>query len=192
MSSQTNWTFQCDTTYYISGTVNLSGTNTFEGAAVFKYANNASINISGGLNWQAATYRPVIFTAMDDNSVGESIYGSTGNPTNYYANPALNFNTTSSFTISCFRIAWAAQAIGDYDSQLNFYDGQLVNCQYGIVSIYSDINVRNMLFADIQSSCDESVYGNFDAQNATFAGSPYLTANLAFGGMSWKTAFWPT
>jgi hypothetical protein len=36
-SSVTNYTFRSDTTYYISGTVNLSGTNTFEGGAVIKY-----------------------------------------------------------------------------------------------------------------------------------------------------------
>jgi hypothetical protein len=185
-SDTNNFTFQGDTTYYISGTVNLSGTNTFEGGAVLKYTNGASISLGSGtgLNWLGSAYRPVILTARDDNSVGESISGSTGNPTNYYANPALNFNTTPTFIISHFRIAWAAEAIGDYDSQLNFYDGQLVNCQVGISSIYSDINLRNLLFGNVQTNFTGPVYGNIDIQNSTFAGSSYLTPNLAYGGMS--------
>ena len=35
-SSQTNYTFQGDTTYYISGSLNLFGTNIFEGGSVIK------------------------------------------------------------------------------------------------------------------------------------------------------------
>ena len=91
-SSLTNYTFQGDTTYYISGTVNLFGTNTFEGGTVIKYTNNASINVTYPALVQTlpAAYRPVIFTARDDNSVGETINDSTGSPASgSYANPAL-------------------------------------------------------------------------------------------------------
>jgi hypothetical protein len=110
-SSQTNYTFQGDTTYYISGTVNLYGTNTFEGGAVIKYATNASIVLqSTHLNWQASAYRPVVFTAKDDNSMGEA-FGS-GNPSSYYANPALKFNATGTYSLlSNFRVAFAQQAL---------------------------------------------------------------------------------
>src|ERR1039458_2311888 len=93
-SGQTNYTFQGDTTYYLSGYTSLYGTNTFEGGAVLKFATNGSIAItpgppgpSPGINWKAGAYRPVIFTAKDDNTVGESI--GTGNPTGYYGNPML-------------------------------------------------------------------------------------------------------
>jgi hypothetical protein len=41
----TNYTFRGDLTYYISGTVGLYGTNTFEGGTVLKYTYGASINI---------------------------------------------------------------------------------------------------------------------------------------------------
>jgi hypothetical protein len=184
MTSQTNYTFQGDTTYYISGAAYLSGTNTFEGGVVLKYAAGASLNLDGsGLNWLGSAYRPVILTAVDDNSVGDTISGSTGNPTNYYANAPLTFNSDSLITISYFRIAWAAQAVSDFDSPINFYDGQFVNCQVGIASIYSDINLRNVLFANVQSAF-ETVYGGVDAQNTTFSGSLYLSANLVYGSMS--------
>ncbi|MGH7975238.1 MAG: hypothetical protein ACREC8_01110, partial [Limisphaerales bacterium] len=95
-SSLTNYTFQGDTTYYISGAFNLWGTNTFEGGAVIKYISNAAIYVNigptrPGIQFESSAYRPVIFTAKDDNSVGATITGSTGTPTGYYANPALSF-----------------------------------------------------------------------------------------------------
>jgi hypothetical protein len=81
-----NYTFKGDTTYHISAPVTFTGTTTFEAGTVIKYAINASLVFgttylpNASINWQATAYRPVIFTAKDDNSVGETISGSTGNP----------------------------------------------------------------------------------------------------------------
>ena len=75
-SSLTNYTFQGDTTYFISGNVNLYGINTLEGGAVIKYTNGTSASLNTlmvALNCQTAPYQPAIFTAKDDNSVGETI-----------------------------------------------------------------------------------------------------------------------
>src|SRR6185295_346065 len=93
-ANATNITFQADTTYYVSSGLNLFGTNTFEGGTVIKYAAGAGIAVSGSaaVNWQGAMYRPVIFTAKDDNTIGENISGSTGTPSGYYANPAIGFS----------------------------------------------------------------------------------------------------
>jgi hypothetical protein len=92
-SSQTNYTFQGDTTYYISGGVYLYSTTIFEGGTVVKYTNNGNIRIGGSMIWQTGPYRPAIFTSKDDNSVGETITGSTGNPTNtgnfYISGPGM-------------------------------------------------------------------------------------------------------
>ena len=73
--STNNYIFQADTTYYISGPINLSGTATIEGGAVIKYAttNSSSVTCSGTINCLSAAYRPAIFTARDDNSVGETM-----------------------------------------------------------------------------------------------------------------------
>ena len=51
-SNMTNHTFQGDTTYYISSSVHLYGTNTFEGGTVIKYANtnSAGIYVYGPIN----------------------------------------------------------------------------------------------------------------------------------------------
>ena len=89
----TNYTFQGDTTYYVSGALDLYGTNTFEGGAVIKYATNGSIQIvpgsSGtpGVNWKGGAYHPVVFTAKDDSTVGEST--GTGSPTGFYGSSML-------------------------------------------------------------------------------------------------------
>jgi len=186
MISQTNYTFQGDTTYYISGVVNLSGTNTFEGGAVLKYTNGVSVNLLYGsaLNWQGGNYRPVIFTAKDDNSVGAIISGSTGSPTNYYANPALGLNLSgsSTFTVSNFRISWANQAINDNNyGAVSFYNGQLVNCLNGISCTYGQLKLRNLLFVNVQTNLNNIYSSVLNVQNTTFSGS----ACLALGAMDY-------
>jgi hypothetical protein len=45
-SSATNFVFQSDTTYYISSTVNLSGSAVFEGGTVLKYSTNGMIALA--------------------------------------------------------------------------------------------------------------------------------------------------
>ena len=186
-SSMTNYTFQGDMTYYISGSVNLYGTNTFEGGTVLKYTNGASINISAGcgINWLGAPYRPVILTAKDDNSVGDAINGSTGNPTNYYASWALNFNNAGPFTLSNFRISYATNAIGDYETDLNLYDGQFVNNQFGVEGIYYANTLRNVLMVNVSTNFT-SVFSSIDSQNSTFSGSVWLDPNASFGSLSFK------
>ena len=81
LSGETNFLFKSDTTYFVSGLCNLLGTNTLEGGVVIKYTNNATAEIQvTNLVCQNAPYRPAIFTSMNDNSIGNNITGSTGNP----------------------------------------------------------------------------------------------------------------
>ena len=175
---QSNYTFQGDTTYYIVGAVNLYGTNTFEGGAVIKYATNASIVLqSTNLNWQASSYRPVIFTAKDDNSVGAAISGSTGSPSGYYANPALKFFNASSTRapLSNFRIAYAEQALTSGTAgNFKFYDCQIVNCHNGITFNSAGNYFRNALFSRVGTVFNNGFYGGIDLQNCTIESSFYL------------------
>jgi len=185
MTSQTNWTFQGDTTYYISGTVNLSGTNTFEGGAVIKYTNGATINMSGAssslvINWLASLYRPVIMTARDDNTEGDTISGSSGSPSGYYANPALEVQNASAQTLSNFRIVYATQAILVSDnSAVSLYNGQLINCQNAVTLANTPVYLRNVLFANVMTNFNETTAGTGDVQNATFNNIEYLSAESA-------------
>jgi hypothetical protein len=185
-SSQTNYCFRGDTTYFISGPLVLYGTNNFEGGTVLKYTNNAMITLGGAaVNWLAGPYRPVIFTAWNDDSVGGTISGSLGNPANNCANPALRilFPTTFNQPISNFRIAYAVQAVWlSGSANYFFYDGQIVNCQYGF---YGQGNVRsylrNMLFSGVQTNFNNLQNATFDVQNATFDSSSYLSTVAGYG-----------
>ncbi len=94
-TGQTDFTFQGDTTYYITGPVSLSGTTVLEGGAVIKYTNSsASLELEYGsvFNCKTSPYRPAVFTAMDDDTVGEPINGSRGTPLGYYGNTGLSLN----------------------------------------------------------------------------------------------------
>jgi hypothetical protein len=181
----TNYTFQADTTYYISGPVNCYGTNIFEGGAVLKYTNAPYprfaelLSTSGGqFNWLTAAYRPVIFTAIDDNSVGDDINGSTGHPIGYYANPALQFSGSAQY----FRIAYAHQAITEGDGTFTLSNGQIINCGYGVADGATSgsmvLTLENLLFANVQTNLNLSAIASGGAQinvlNTTFALSSAL------------------
>jgi hypothetical protein len=205
--TSTNYTFSGDTTYYISGGLTLFNTNTFEGGAVIKSATNSSLSItpgppgtSPGINWEANAYCPVIFTATDDNSVGETIANSTGTPTNYYARIALCVLGASA-TISNCRIDYAHEAIF-VEGGLNFYNGQIVNCQSGLACGGGSVYLGNALFANTMTNFNFQASGvTVTAQNTTFSGSLVLVSagggslaltncifanvtNLFYGGVS--------
>lgn len=184
-SGITDYTFRGDMTYYLSAAVTASGTTTFEGGAVLKYAANASLNFyaPGVINWKAAPYRPCLFTAKDDNTVGENISGSTGNPAfGAYANPALNILNYQSATLRHFRVAYAQKAIAYHSNVLTFQDGQFVNCVRAISFGQGAATVRNVLFANVERAFSEVGYCSISAEHVTFGGTvnyPYTPAFLA-------------
>jgi len=160
LSSSSNFTFKSDTTYLLSGSLTLSGTTKIEGGTVLKYTNIAPGNspwltLSGPVDCQTTAYRPAIFTAKDDNSVGETIAGSTGTPvaTNYYAFRALTLtDTTTTHDLHDLRFRYADRAI-------HFQVGATVvvsrvQISYGRSGIASantsaDLSIRNALFTDL-------------------------------------------
>lgn len=183
MTSQTNYIFRGDTTYYISGTVNLSGANNiFEGGAVLKYATNGVISFTSGsaVQWQTSAYRPVIYTARDDNSVGDSITNLT--PSGYYANPALNLNAaTINSSIANVRFAYANQAISLYNVTPVIANSQFIRCQNGITFSYcAPITFENDLFANVVNSFDNIASGVMNAQNTTFSGNSYVASGVSY------------
>jgi hypothetical protein len=189
-----NYTFQGDTTYYINGTVTWNH-STVEGGAVLKYPSGAQLTLVYPPVWKASAYRPVIFTAIDDNTVGETISGSTGNPSGLDASSALVFEYPPMPMISNFRISHAQTAITlNEGGNPVFSDGQVVHCGYGFKfgSYSGGINLtnRNMLFANMGYIC----YYGIPAwpswvyvQNTTFSSSGYeLATSTGSGGLSVK------
>lgn len=179
----TNYVFRGDTTYYISGKVMLYGTPVFEAGTVIKYTNKVATTFTGSPVLLGTAYRPVIFTAKDDNSVGETIFGSTGNPTNYYAAGVLNV----SGAIQYVRIAFANTAFSG--GTLSLTNVQIINCQTGIDAADSlNINMRNVLMANVQNDFDlTGVSGDafISAQNVTFANASLGQLVLQGSSASW-------
>src|SRR5205814_648753 len=121
-TSQANVTLS-NATYLITGTVSLSGATTFESGAVLKYNNIPSSSLSvangdyGTLSFTATNYRPVIFTSKNDNTIGDQISDSTGDPgANDYGNPCLSINASAAYypkatVLQNFRISRAQVGI---------------------------------------------------------------------------------
>jgi len=192
VNNATNVTFRGDTTYYVSGTINIYGTNTFEGGAVIKFTNNASITeaaspLTPQLNFVTGPYRPVIFTGKDDNSIGQTITGSTGNPyTNFYAKPALAYGSISG-SITNIRISYASQAISvAASSTVSLTDVQIVGCSNGItVTGSGSSTLRNALFANDYAAFNAiGSSATVKAESSTVGSNTYLVTYTATNGVT--------
>ena len=176
--SLTNYVFAADTTYFVSGTVYLYGQPQFEGGAVLKYGRDKGLTCvyNATPNFRTSQYRPVIFTAKDDNSIGELIAGSTGNPTGCYAIPALGFGgVTSPQTISHVRFLYAQDALMLAGASVTLYDAQFLNCQKIAALAGSTLKLRNALCVGIETAFDLNCGCTADVQNGTFLGCLNLT-----------------
>ena len=176
-----DYTFQGDTTYYISGNLNLCGTNTFEGDAVIKYARGTAINevpspYTPEVVFKTGPYRPAIFTAVDDNSVGETIPGSTGNPTGYYAAPALNISSAGLQAISGLRIDYANTAVSAPETSLTISDGQIINAGSTLSGAGGTNYLKNVLAANVGTNFILGSGEILIGQNVTFSGASVLAS----------------
>jgi YD repeat-containing protein len=182
LTSSTNFTFQADTTYYASGTVYLTGTNNvFEGGSVIKYAAGAGIIVeplygTTGAIFLGTDYRPTIFTAKDDDSVGDIISGSSHTPSGYYANQALAFISSQSPTLNHVRIAYASTAIFLNAASLTMLHGQIVKCQNGLTLVSAGVQFRNALFANNSTNFSFISAASVCGENLTIAETGWLAA----------------
>jgi hypothetical protein len=167
-SSATNYRFQGDTTYYVSGLVSLSGTTICEGGTVIKFTNypTAKISMSGPLQCNGNRYQPIVMTSKDDNSVGGSINGSTGSPTNYNGATYLQDNNNQNNTYRFLRLLHAGTGL----SAANFSNGvwhcQFVKCGTAInATSNGPVVLRNVLIA--QSTNAVVTAGTLQAEHLT-------------------------
>src|SRR6266511_644091 len=195
-------TFRGDTTYLISDPV-YCGSTIIEGGAVIKYPSTPTtwIKVSyGPLTCRTSSYRPAIFTSKDDNTVGDPAPNSSGNPTGFYANPALwLFYLGPGQSISHCRFRYCQEAVRIEDN-LGTYSGatishsQFINCVKGIVlsgtggvGTATPLTVNNSLIVGVQYPLTVNVeaYDNL-LYNCTVDGylpsggaSQLITANAA-------------
>jgi hypothetical protein len=174
LSTSTNLTLQGDTTYLVTGLVNITGTTTIEGGTVVKYTNSSSAEItSTNIVCLTAPYRPGVFTSMNDNSVGAVISGSTGAPsvgTAYY----IDYGSlgTNSLVLRNLRFSYAYEAISGAISSLGINSLTIWDCQF--------IDCQDALY----STVDYSMSGAFPvyAYNLLFCGCPYAFSGSTVDG----------
>lgn len=153
VSASSNFTFYGDATYWVTGPVTLTGTTKFIGGAVVKSTNaNGStgrLSIQGPVDCHTSAYRPVVFTGKDDNTVGETISGSTGNPnTNYYGlyvNFSGNTNVVDLHDIRVRHAYWGVNVSGS--ALLNIRHAQFTR-NWAAVVAGTAVNLRNVLVQD--------------------------------------------
>jgi hypothetical protein len=194
-TSYTNFCFQGDTEYYISSALNLSDSgNSFEGGTLIKMAANASINFTAGssFTFSSGPYRPIVFSAKDDNSIGQTISGSTGSPSGYYGNPVLNLNSMGSVTLSDFRMLYANRGISAAGATPAIYDAQFVDCAMAVSDLDGSATLENVLLSGIKTNFNlngssgsiyvqNATFNNaFDLVDGTFSGADFNLTNCVF------------
>lgn len=186
-SSVSNYTFQGDMTYYVSGWDSLSGTTTVEGGTVIKFSSNPNdgpaLDLYGALQCKAGSYRQVIFTSKDDNTVGEGVSGSSGSPavvTNAYF-LILDGPITS---VNNLRFCYAQNALApNYSGPVDVWDCQFTKCQTAIdYWLSSDIKLHNVLFALCGSvaAFEVGVGPSLIGENITVDGANLIDTNLVY------------
>ena len=193
-----NFTFQGDMTYYVSGAVTLSGSTVLEGGSVIKFTNLTTAQVTlAAVNSTTAPYRPAVFTSKDDNTVGQTITGSTGSPTNYYG---TMLSSSGGATLHDCRFSFASKAIST-GGTLTLTNVQFVRCATPIYDSDNDgitVTVRNGLFWSnsivfqrgrnrvfIGEHLTVNQAGTFVDNMATYDCSVYLTNCLLVGLSGW-------
>lgn len=208
-SGVTNFVFRADTTYYVGNSqYTLWGSNNvIEGGTVIKYTNTtglAILRIHQGLDCQTSPYHPALLTSMHDNSVGDIIANSTGNPTNYCSAGMLWLGNSFGgyFNLHDLRLSHAYRAFyGTTSVKADISNCQVIHSAFALKNNASFWNIRNILIANSLNAFDGvSPHTNsvenmtlFAVSNMVIAGLPAvnLTNALLIGvtnGVAWAGA----
>ena len=173
--SITGCVFQADTTYLITNTVYLYGKTTIECGTVIKIdpSSYACLDLNGPVNCSTGPYRPAIFTSSGNNTVGQTISGSSGSPT--LDGPMLTFEEGDDENLSNIRFISGINIININSlTSLHVRDCQFVGSWHCIVPLSTcNIYLYNVLFSDLNIAVmTESENITVDAEQVTFDGSP--------------------
>lgn len=188
-SSLTNHTFRGDTTYWITGDVGLFGSTTLEGGAVVKFTNytvnTPVIRVYGDFQCNTAPYNPAVFTAEDDDTVGEKIASSTGVPETgtFYSWFNLWFQSSSTNPLSVHDIHSRYSHVGLGFSRPVADDVsniQIYNCFRGLEPREAGLNARNVLMHKTRYAFNTSLQTNVSilAEHVTVNSAQELLLSL--------------
>ena len=191
-----------DTTYYVPEPISVTGLS-IEAGAVVKYAKVASTSLGPSISVETypyymscdtTAYNPAIFTAVDDDSHGESMYGYAGDYTgiigsgDYYGMPALRIGVYGggSFGLTNCQFLYLADAVDIYTlyGSLTFnVDSCLFqDCYYGISSGYfgggTGASLAVNLTGSIMYNCFVPFFiVTFNNNNSVIVGSSAIVGN---------------
>jgi hypothetical protein len=172
---QTNFTFHGDVTYYVTASCYFSNV-VVEGGTVIKFANAGSprIYVRGPLDCRTSAWRPAVFTAQDDDSVGEILPESSGQPSGYYAYLGLYLYQTQTNPLHHLRFAYCTYGLlGTSGVNLDAANLQFYRCRYALRPLGARWNVRNLLVHQSQCAFYHGTATN-NVEHATF----HLATNL--------------
>lgn len=173
-------TFTSGTTYYIIGTVyiNSGQTLTVENGCIVKFSSTGELYITGKLIANGTLADSVIFTSMNDNTVGEIITGSTGSPAAgdwkgiYFYGSGTYFGI-GNFYYSC--VKYAGSLSTSYDAAIHFNTSD--------EGVFSNSSIEHSENDGINFySCAPTITGSLFKNNlrhGIFSQSGYLEANYA-------------
>jgi alpha-L-rhamnosidase len=129
VQSQPQYTLQGDTTYYVSGPVNL-GQLIVEGGAVVKFTNAPDASIKAtNVVCLTGPYSPAVFTAADDSTIGQPV-GGDAILTNAYGGVALDLSAApSGVVLSNLHFRYLAAALAG--TGITLRNAQIIQCQNG-------------------------------------------------------------
>jgi RHS repeat-associated protein len=154
VANGTGWIFKGDRTYYVSSSFYLTNV-VIEGGSVIKAAPGTGLRlrIQGPVDCQTSLYRPAIFTAKDDDSVGELIDGSSGIVTNntYYGQYLEFYGDANSVDLHDLQMRYAYYGV-NLTSYFANRECVVRNAQftsnYAAITYGATNRLRNVLVAD--------------------------------------------
>lgn len=171
--------FASDQTYYISGSVTLSGNSVLCGGAVLKFTNSSSsvqLSVQSTLECSTSPSRPAVLTGKDDDSIGEVIAGSTGALVGYYGYFPLYCmaTTTNYYNLHDLRFRngqyTLAAAAATPPISMDLANLQFADCKYALRPQGGRWNVRNLLVKGGLSAFRMSTSGTNNVEHGTFDG----------------------
>ncbi|MDE3100008.1 MAG: hypothetical protein KGJ88_11100 [Verrucomicrobiota bacterium] len=189
--SPTNYDFQSDLTYLVSSYFYIYGTTILEGGAVIKASTNGQVVIDqkGMVDCQTGPYRPCVFTSFNNNTVGENISGSSGNPNFQDVSlPFLTINATNADLHDLhFSYGWQGVQYGSGPATFDLRDCEFMDV---IAPVYADyIGLYNDLIgystdevSQVISQGDPEIWvdGGLTAENVTSdSGYGFIWADYA-------------
>jgi hypothetical protein len=149
-----NYTFKNGVTYYVGSRSELYGLTTIEGGAIIKadwYYTNSTLAIMGTLVCKTDDqYSPAFFTSVDDDTVGDAFYYSSGSPaTANNGAPYIDLTSAQDLrpSLNNLRVRYADQGIVSAASKyVDVWDSQFLQCNSAVVAAQdSTVAFHNVL-----------------------------------------------